>query len=468
MKIQFLGAARTVTGSMHLLTINGHRILLDCGLYQGRRQESLERNRRLPFNPKDIDAMILSHAHIDHSGNIPTLVKHGYQGNIYASFATRDLCSAMLRDAAYIQEHDVRYLNKKRARTGELPLEPLYKVADAVTSLQHFVDIGYGRPFLVAPGVRATLYDAGHILGSAIVVLDVKEGTRQFRLAFSGDLGRQGLPILRDPTYIEPVDYFITESTYGNRLHGPPAEAEVELRQVVNQTYQRGGKVIIPAFSVGRTQEIVYALHRLSQAQKIPQLPIFVDSPLSTNVTEIFRLHPECYDQETHDFLNMSGDRDPFGFHRLRYIREVEDSKALNFLREPVVIISASGMCENGRILHHLKNNVEDARNTVLIVGWQAPHTLGRRLVERQPAVRIFGQEYMLRANVEIINGFSAHADRNELLAYTAHLNHASGRLKHVFVVHGEQEASLALAQGIREQGVPHVLVPEQGQEVEL
>jgi metallo-beta-lactamase family protein len=465
MKIQFLGAARTVTGSMHVLTINGHRILLDCGLFQGRRQESFERNRNLPFDPKNIDTMILSHAHIDHSGNIPMLVKHGYQGNIYTTSATRDLCSAMLRDAAYIQEHDAAYINKKRARAGEPPIEPLYTVTDAVNSLQHFMGVGYERPFPVVPGVTATFYDAGHILGSAIVDLDVEEGDRRFRFAFSGDLGRRDLPILRDPTYIEPVDYFITESTYGNRLHNPPDAAEVELRRVVNETYQRGGKIIVPAFSVGRTQEIVYALHRLSTARKIPELDIYVDSPLSTNVTEIFRLHPECYDQETHDFLSTSGDRDPFGFYRLRYIREVEDSKALNFLREPAVIISASGMCENGRILHHLKNNVEDARNTVLIVGWQAPHTLGRRLVERQPKVHIFGQEYALRANVEIISGFSAHADRDELLDYTSHLN---GRLKHVFVVHGEEEAALALAEGIREQGVPHVLVPEPGQEVEV
>jgi len=464
-KIKFCGAARTVTGSMHLLAVNGQRVLLDCGLYQGQRQESLERNRNLPFDPTSVDTMILSHAHIDHSGNIPTLVRNGFQGNIYATPATRDLCSAMLRDAAYIQEQDTAYLNKKRARSGEPPLEPIYTVADAVNSLEHFVSVGYERPFPVAPGVTATFHDAGHILGSAIVALDVQEEGRKFRFAFSGDLGRRDLLILRDPTYIEPVDFFITESTYGDRLHGPLAEAEKELRRVVNETFQRGGKIIIPAFSVGRTQELVYALHRLSVARKIPELPIFVDSPLSTNVTEIFRLHPECYDQETRDFLSGSGERDPFGFHRLRYIREVEDSKSLNFLRDPAVIISASGMCENGRILHHLKNNIEDARNTVLIVGWQAPHTLGRRLVERQPVVRIFGQEYNRRAPVEVINGFSAHADRNELLDFVAHLN---GSLKQVFVVHGELQASMSLAEGIRAQGVPQVWVPEQGQEIEV
>jgi metallo-beta-lactamase family protein len=466
--IQFLGAARTVTGSMHLLTVDGRRILFECGLYQGRRQESFRRNRNLPFDPTTIDAMILSHAHIDHSGNIPTLVKNGYQGNIYATPATRDLCSAMLRDAGYIQEHDAAYVNKKRARSGEPPVEPLYTVADALASLKNFVSVGYGRSFPVVPGVTATLHDAGHILGSAIVTLEIEEGDREIRFAFSGDLGRRDLPILRDPVLIEPVDYYITESTYGDRHHDPPTDAEKALRHTVNETYQRGGKVIIPAFSVGRTQEIVYALHRLSSAQKIPELPIFVDSPLSTNVTEIFRLHPECYDEETHRFLDASGHFDPFGFHRLRYIRQVEDSKALNFLREPAVIISASGMCEHGRILHHLKNNIEDTRNTVLIVGWQAPHTLGRRLVERDPVVRIFGQEYKRRAQVKVINAFSAHADRDELLAYTAHLQRANRRLKQVFVVHGEEAASQALAQGIRDQGVPHVLVPEPGQTVEL
>lgn len=468
MNIQFLGAARTVTGSMHLLTVNGHRILLECGLYQGRRQESFERNRHLPFDPASVDAMILSHAHIDHSGNIPMLVKNGYGGNIYTTPATRDLCSAMLRDAAYIQENDAAYLNKKRARSGESPIEPLYTVADALDSLKNFVSVDYGRPFSVVPGVTATLHDAGHILGSAIVTLDIEEAGRAFRLGFSGDLGRRDLPILRDPVLVDPVDYYITESTYGDRLHDAPPDAERALRHAVNETYQRGGKVIIPAFSVGRTQEVVYALHRLSNARKIPELPIFVDSPLSTNVTEIFRLHPECYDEETHQFLNTSGHYDPFGFHRLRYIRHVEDSKELNFLREPAVIISASGMCEHGRILHHLKNNIEDTRNTVLIVGWQAPHTLGRRLVEREPKVRIFGQEYERRATVTVINAFSAHADRDELLAYTDHLQSANGRLKGVFIVHGEEGASLALAEAIRNQGVPGVLVPEPGQTVEL
>ncbi|MCR4407200.1 MAG: MBL fold metallo-hydrolase [Anaerolineae bacterium] len=465
MKIAFLGAIRTVTGSMHLLTINGRRILLECGLFQGRRQESFERNRNLPFDASSLEAMVLSHAHIDHSGNIPNLVKAGFQGNIYATFATRDLASAMLRDSAHIQEQDVAYVNKKRAKSGLLPVEPIYTRQDAVDSLNAFVGIGYHRTVPVTDGVHLTFYDAGHILGSAIVVLDIEENGHTHRLAFSGDLGRKERPILRDPEVIPSVETLIIESTYGDRRHDTLEEADRELRRVVNDTYQRGGKVIIPAFSVGRTQEIVYSLHHLMQDHKIPDLPVFVDSPLSTNVTEIFRLHPECFDEETNEFIASGNNRDPFGFHRLRYIRDVEDSKALNFLREPAIIISASGMCEAGRILHHLKNNIEDPRNTVLIVGWQSPDTLGRKLVEKQEKVRIFGEEYDRRAQVEVINGFSAHADRDELLDYVRHIKNG---LRRVFVVHGEEQASLSLADGLRALGVPEVLVPEPGDEVEF
>lgn len=467
MKIQFLGAARTVTGSMHLLTINSSRILLDCGLFQGRRKESFERNRNLPFDARTIDVLVLSHAHIDHSGNIPTLIKNGFKGNIYTTPASRDLCSAMLRDSGHIQEDDAAYLNKKRARQGLPPVEPLYTVEDATVSLGNFVSVGYERPLPIAPGVTATFRDAGHILGSAITVLDLEENGQKRRLAFTGDLGRKGKPILKDPRPVEDVDYFITESTYGDRLHEPVEATEDELEEVVADTYRQGGKVIVPAFSVGRTQELVYALHRLTESRKLPNMPIFVDSPLSVNVTEIFRLHPECYDEELNRFISGDGNRrDPFGFHRLTYIRSVERSKELNFLREPAVIISASGMCEAGRILHHLKNNVEDARNTVLIVGWQAPYTLGRRLVERRPVVKIFGEEYQLNARVETINGFSAHADRDELLDYARQLG--VDRLKASFVVHGEETSSLALADGLRNLGAKKVIVPRIGEGFDL
>ena len=466
MKIQFLGAARTVTGSMHLLSVNGSRILLDCGLYQGRRQEAFKRNRELPFDASAIDTLVLSHAHIDHSGNIPTLVKNGFQGNIYATPASRDLCSAMLRDSGHIQEYDAQYINKKRARQGLPPVEPLYTEQDATESLKYFVTLGVDRSLPIGPDVTLTFRDAGHILGSAITVLDIKEGGQRRRLMFTGDLGRKGKPILRDPQQVENVDILITESTYGDRLHAPIEETDEALQDVVVTTYQRGGKVIVPAFSVGRTQELVYALHRLTESRDIPQMPIFVDSPLSVNVTEIFRLHPECYDEELNQFLVASHRRDPFGFHRLSYIRSVEASKELNFLREPAIIISASGMCEAGRILHHLKNNIEDPRNTILIVGWQAPHTLGRRLVERQASVKIFGEEYSLKARVETINGFSAHADREELLDYVRQLK--PRRLQSAFVVHGEEASSLALAEGLETLGVREAIVPREGQEIEV
>lgn len=466
MKLQFLGAVRTVTGSMHLLTVNGSRILLDCGLYQGSRRESFERNRNLPFDAQSIDALVLSHAHIDHSGNIPTIVKNGFTANIYATPATRDLCSAMLRDSGHIQEENVRYVNKKRARKGLPPVEALYTVEDATDSLKNFVSVGYDRPLPIAPGVTLTFRDAGHILGSAVVVLDVEENGAKRRLLFSGDLGRKGMPILRDPRPVEGVDYYITESTYGDRSHKPIETTDEDLREVVMDTHHRGGKLIVPAFSVGRTQELVYALHRLTESRDIPTLPIFVDSPLSVNVTEVFRLHPECYDQETNQFIASGNGRDPFGFHRLTYIRSVEKSKELNFLRQPAIIISASGMCEAGRILHHLKNNVEDPRNTVLIVGWQAPHTLGRRLVERQAVVKIFGEEYQLNARVETIHGFSAHADREELLGYARQLGPA--HLQAVFVVHGEEASSLALADGLQGIGVRRAEVPKLGETFEL
>jgi metallo-beta-lactamase family protein len=457
MRIQFLGAAQTVTGSQHLISVNGHNILLECGLFQGKRRESFERNRNLPFDARGVDCLVLSHAHIDHSGNIPNLVRNGFQGSIYCTFATRDLCSAMLRDSAFIQEQDTKYVNRKRARKGEPPIEPIYTHADAVASLEHFVSVGYDRPVLIAPGVQCTFLDAGHILGSAIVLLEIDEDGRRTRLVFTGDLGRSEMPILRDPTPAPPAEVLIIESTYGNRTHPTHVQAEQRLFELIGETYRRGGKVIIPAFSVGRTQEIVYSLHRLFLDGKLPDIPIFVDSPLAVNVTEIFRLHPECYDEELREFIARDRHPDPFGFDRLHYVRNVRDSKELNRREGPAVIISASGMCEAGRIQHHLKHNIEDSRNTVLIVSWQAPHTLGRRLVERQPTVKIFGEEYRLRARVETINGYSAHADRNELLKWVRPI---AGGLNHAFAVHGEPESCEALAGDLRTMGVQHVAVP--------
>jgi len=463
-EIRFLGAARNVTGSMHLLSINGSNILLECGLFQGRRKESFERNRNLPFDATTVDVMVLSHAHIDHSGNIPNLVLSGFQGNIHATFATRALCSIMLRDSGYIMESDAYYLNKRRKRRGLPPIRPIYTIDDATRSLKYFVSMSYERHTWIAPGVKLTFYDAGHILGSALCVLDISEKGRQYRLLFTGDLGRMGLPILRDPQVVPDVDYLITESTYGARLHGTPEEAEAELERVVNETFARGGKIIIPAFSVGRTQEIVYALHRLRLAHRIPALPIFVDSPLSINATEVFRIHPGYYDTETYDF--MLEHRDPFGFHQMHYIRRVEDSKALNTRHEPMVIITASGMCEAGRVLHHLKNNIEDSRNTVLFVGFQAEHTLGRRILDGHRRVSIFGEKYTVRAQVESIDGYSAHADRAELLSYVRRLNPRS--IRNTFLVHGDEENSFALAEGLKELGLRDVKVPEPGEKVTI
>jgi metallo-beta-lactamase family protein len=452
---------------MHLLSLNSGKVLLDCGLYQGRRKEAFERNRSLPFDARDIDAVILSHAHIDHSGNLPSLVKNGFSGPIYATSATRDLAASMLLDSAHIQESDVVYVNKRRARQGKALFEPLYTRQDALNTLTQFTSVEYERPFEPLPGLRVHFRDAGHILGSALVVLDVDEAGRRFRLVFSGDIGRKGLPILRDPQAAEDVDYVIMESTYGNRMHASTGEAKEMLRQAAQETYERRGKLLIPAFAVGRTQELAYRLNQLWEAGQLPPIDVFVDSPLAVDLTEVFRLHPECYDEEMRDAKLNEADRDPLGFRRLRYIRSVEDSKRLNDLETPAVIISASGMCEAGRILHHLKNNIQSPRTTLLFVSYQAEHTLGRKLLDGQDPVPIWGEEYHVRAQVKRADGYSAHADRAELLSWAARIQ-AEGDLKRVFLVHGEEESMAALAEGLRGQGVAQVELPERGQVFEL
>jgi metallo-beta-lactamase family protein len=462
-RVDFLGAARTVTGSQHLLSVNGHRVLLDCGLFQGKRREAFERNRTLPFDASSVDALILSHAHIDHSGNIPNLVRNGFRGSIYCTFATRDLCSAMLRDSAHIQERDVRYVNKKRARKGEPPVEPIYTDDDVISSLHQFVGIGYNRAVEVIPGVACTLLDAGHILGSAAVYLEMRDGSQILRLLFSGDLGPTPMPIVRDPTPAPAADVLVIESTYGDRTHPAHGESERRLLNLMLDAYAKGGKVVIPSFAVGRTQGIVFALHEFADRGELPDVPVFVDSPLAVNVTEVFRLHPECYDDETRAFMAEDRHPDPFGFDMLRYVRRVEDSKALNDLDGPAVIISASGMCEGGRVQHHLKNTIEDPRNAVCIVGWQAPHTLGRRLVERQPVVRIFGDEYRLRARVEVLGGYSAHADRPALLSWVEPI---ADKLRQACVVHGELGPATSLAHGLEGLGATDVVIPEMGDSV--
>jgi metallo-beta-lactamase family protein len=467
MDLEFWGAAQTVTGSMHLLRINGHNLLLDCGLYHGRRKEAFERNRNFPFDPTSIDAVILSHAHIDHTGNLPSLVKQGFQGPVWATAATRDLCAIMLRDSAYIQESDVKYVNKRRARQGKALFEPLYTQADALEARGMFHSVGYNRPFTPVPGVQVHYRDAGHVLGSASVTLDIDDHGRHKCLVFSGDIGRKNLPILRDPQPVDGADFIIMESTYGQRYHQSPGQARANLKAAVLEACAKNGKVIIPSFAVGRTQEIVYALHQLLEKNEIPEIEIFVDSPLAVNATEIFRLHPEVYDREIIAFMNEIDSRDPFGFECVTYIRKVEESKALNDYAKPAVIISASGMCESGRILHHLKNNITNPKNTILFVGYQGENTLGRKILDGQPVVPIFGDDYEVKAKVIKIEGYSAHADHNGLLNWLKAAQER-GNPQKLFLVHGEPENAEALAQAAQAQGIPQAYVPARGQKFVL
>lgn len=465
MKIKFCGADKEVTGSKHLLEIGDKKILLDCGLFQGHRKEAEEKNRHFLFNPAELDAVILSHAHIDHSGLIPLLVKQGFKGPIFSTFATRDLCNYMLLDSAYIQEKDAEYLNKKLQDRGQPLIEPLYSSQDALDALTHFTAVSYERAFAVTDGVVCSFYDAGHVLGSSLVHLIIydKEKDQHIRLGFTGDLGRKNLPILRDPQILPEVDYLITENTYGDRFHASMLDADKQLEDVINKTIKRGGKILIPAFALERTQEIVYHLNVLWQAKRIPDIPVFVDSPLAANVTEVFANHPECFDADVFKEF-ISNRKNPFGFGRLQYTHSVEESKALNDLNGPAIIISASGMCENGRILHHLKNNIENPRNTVMIVGYMAKDTLGRKILEKQQIVNIFGESYHLRAEVVEMDAFSAHADRSDLLDY---IGKVPG-VKKIFLVHGEEDQATKFKSYLEESGFKDVVVPGLGDEIEI
>jgi metallo-beta-lactamase family protein len=457
--VTFWGAARTVTGSMHRVDAGGHSLLLDCGLFQGHRAESQLRNRTFPFRPRDIDVVLLSHAHIDHCGNLPNLVRQGFTGPIYCTAATRALAGVMLGDAAKIHAEDAAYLNRKRQR-GEPKVEPLYDGRDVYRTLLQFRAVRYDQPVAVGPGLEATFVDAGHLLGSAMISLRIgADGGR--RVTFTGDLGRPGLPILRDPASVPPGDLLISESTYGGHFHEPVEETAERLGEVVRQTAARGGKVLIPAFSVGRTQTVVYFLHQLMNAGRLPDLPIYVDSPMAVRATEVFRAHPECFDQQTLRLLEEHPDL--FGEQRIRYIEKVHDSIALNDQPGPCVLISASGMCEAGRILHHLKHNIDDPRSTILIVGYQAEGTLGRKLVERQPEVRILGRTFARKAEVVVLNGLSSHADHADLLRSLAPL---AVLVRQVRLVHGEPERAAALAEGLRAAGFADVDVPERGESV--
>lgn len=461
MEIQFIGAAETVTGSSHLVTVGDVKFLLDFGLYQGKRKEAFELNRKLELiNPREIDFVILSHAHIDHSGNLPTLVKKGFNGPIYSTFATRDLAAIMLMDSAHIQEKDVEFVNKKRKKKGQNLFEPLYTQQDAQQTIRQFVGVNYTHTFKVNDKISFSFVDAGHILGSAATFIEIKQDGKIINLGFTGDLGRPNLPILKDPEKIPDVDILICESTYGGRLHESPLDAEKKLIEIIDKALERKSKIIIPAFSVGRTQELVFALHQVFNKKKYKQFPVYVDSPLSVNATEIFRLHPECFDSETAKFLINK--KDPFGFDQLHYITETEDSKKLNDVEGPCIIISSSGMCEAGRIQHHLLNNIEDPNNIILMVGYSAVHTLGRRIIDKEPEVKIFGDLYKLNAEVIRLEFYSAHADQKELLDYCNQFD--KSRVQNLFLVHGEPEQQEILKEKLHETGYKKVTIPKRGQ----
>jgi len=468
MKVTFWGAAGEVTGSRHLLESGGKRYLLDCGLNQGRRKEADRKNRELPFAASSIDAVVLSHAHIDHSGNLPTLVKNGFAGPIYSTPATIDLCNWMLRDTAHIHEKDAEFLNKRleHRRTRGLDnghVVPLYTTADAERTLPLFQPVPYHTPQNLGPDLSYVAYDAGHILGSSAVAIEETSNGERVRLAFSGDVGRPNLPIIRDPEAMPPADYLIMESTYGGRLHKDVSHVVNKLRDVVNRTAGRGGRIIVPAFAVGRTQQLVLLLHQLANQKQIPNIPIFVDSPLALNVTQVHRDHPECFNDEVREYLKHG--EDPFGFQRLQYIREASESKKLNDLHGPFVVISASGMCEQGRILHHLRNNIEDPRNTVLITGFMAQDTLGRKLVEKWPEVSIFGEPARVRAEISSLDELSGHADQRELLQWIEPLGPS---LRKVFLVHGEPQQSQTLARLLQSIHGLEAVVPAPGESFEL
>lgn len=467
MKIHFFGADREVTGSRHLLEVNGKKILLDCGMFQGRRSEERDKNMNFGFDPTEVDAVILSHAHIDHSGNLPNLVKQGFNGPIYCTKPTVDLLSYMLRDSAFIQEREVEYINEKKQESGEELVEPLYTTEDVENTLPMAKGIPYDScvNLFDDPNIMLCFREAGHILGSAITVLTIKDQDdgKVKRFVFTGDLGRRNMPLIRNPYQIEETEYLLMESTYGNRLHESILEAEDKLAAIVKTTAARGGKILIPAFSLGRTQEIIYSLHKLANENKIPALPIYVDSPLSVNLTEVFKQNLGVLDEETQK-LFLDSNTDPFNFPQLHYIQSVEESKALNNHNGPCIIISSSGMCEHGRILHHLKNSIEDHRNTLIIVGYQAVNTLGRKIIDKMSPVNIFGKPHDVKMEVKIMNAYSAHADRSDLLDYATKVK----GLQKLILIHGEEDAAEDLKTAMLGNGIKEVIVPSFGDTLEL
>lgn len=464
--ITFCGGVRTVTGSIHLLELDGERIVIDCGLFQGHREDFYKVNSQFYFNPAQVDAIVLSHSHIDHCGNLPNLVRNGFQGKIFVTSPTNDLMKLMLLDSARIQEEDIKFVNKINARRGLPFRQPLYTIEDARKCLKKIRAVDYRKKFKLSPHISCTFYDAGHILGSAIPFLEIQKkdffGARNIKIAYAVDLGRRDIPLLRDPDVLSDVDYLIIESTYGGRTHEPAARARVKLAEAINRTVSRGGKVIIPSFALERTQEIVYYLGQLIRKKKIKKLPIYVDSPLACDITDVFLKNSESFDQKAKTLI--SSQADIFGMNSISYIRTAQESKQLNFDKRPMIIISASGMCESGRILHHLRNNIEDARNTILVVGYMARNTLGKRIVDKHRRVRIFGESFKLNAEVEVINAFSAHADKNELAEYVLK---TGGKLKRVFIVHGDMDQSEALAFNLRNNGF-RAYIPKKFETVSL
>lgn len=464
MRISFHGAAHTVTGSQHLIEVNGARLLLDCGLFQGRRADTYERNLNFQHDPRKVSAVVLSHAHIDHSGNLPNLVRRGFERQIYATRATVDLSNLMLQDSGHIQESDAEFVNRKRAQRGDPPIKPLYTKEDAGKVSELFKGLDYNEAFEPIPGVIVRFVEAGHILGSAGVSLEIEEKGRKVRLWFSGDIGRFKLPLLRDPVLPDAADYMIMESTYGDKAHNNPEQAFVEFRGVVKRTVERGGKVIVPAFAVGRTQELVYHLNQMMHDGDVAHVPVYVDSPLAVNATSVFRSHPECFDPETRKFVQEA--RHPaLDFKMLTYVKSVDESKQLNERTDPMVIISASGMAENGRILHHIKNNIENPKNTICIVSWQAPDTLGRRLADRESQVHIFGEIYNRKCDIATIGGLSGHAGQDLLLKYALNVK---GSVKQLFLVHGEEKQAMTLKGLLMGQKMKSVHYPNLHESVEL
>ena len=458
MEIKFCGGAQTVTGSQHLLRLNGHQVLLECGLFQGKRQEALEKNQSFPFDPTQVDVVLLSHAHMDHAGNLPLLVKKGFVGPIYATPATIDLCRVLLKDSAYLQEKDVEWVNRIRRKQNQPPIKPLYDAEDVEKACTHFHAVPYDKPFTVMPGLSVTFQDAGHILGAASMLLEINEKGRLLRVGFTGDIGRPNIPVIRDPDILRDIDVLIMESTYGNRHHSELVDVEEELAAAVRDTARMGGKIIIPSFAVGRTQLIIYMLHKLFDQDRIPEIPIFVDSPLAVQATEIFRHYPDILDREVQR-LFIVDHADPFLFGRLKYVQSVDESKELNQLTFPHVIISASGMAEGGRILHHLANNIGQTNNLVLFVGYAAKETLARKMMDGAKKVKIYGEEYPVNCRIRTMDAFSAHADRRNLLDYVKFT--PPDRLRTIFLVHGDVDQALSLGDALRSNGYQNVFFPE-------